>query len=76
MASIAVERKKKGRPVGSSFADPMPMRLTTEQVDAIDAWRRSQDDPPTRTEAVRHILSDWLTGHGYLKHREDPEGAN
>jgi len=76
MASIAVERKKKGRPAGSSFADPMPMRLTTDQVAAIDEWRRGQDDPPTRTEAIRYILADWLTGQGLLRHREDPEGAN
>ena len=46
-------------------------------LDALDAWIEGQDEPrPERPEAVRLILKDWLTGHGYLRHREDPEGAN
>lgn len=72
----AVEQKNKGRPPGSAFAAPFPMRFTTEQMAAIDAWRRTQDDPPSRTEAVRLILSDWLTGQGLLPHRDNSEGAN
>jgi len=74
--STAVEQKSKGRPPGSAFAAPFPMRFTAEQMAAIDAWRRTQDDPPSRTEAVRFILSDWLTGQGLLPNRDDPEGAN
>lgn len=25
---------------------------------------------------IRFALTDWLTGQGYVRHREDPEGAN
>ena len=36
-----------------------------------------QPDPkPSRPEAIRVALKDWLTGMGLLKHREDPAGAN
>jgi hypothetical protein len=45
--------------------------------DALDAWIADQPDPkPTRPEAIRHALTDWLTGQGYVRHREDPEAAN
>jgi len=45
--------------------------------DALDAWIADQPDPkPTRPEAIRYALTDWLTGQGYVRHREDPEGAN
>ena len=44
---------------------------------ALDMWIARQPEPrPTRSEAVKLILEDWLVGQGLLKHREDPEGAN
>ncbi|MCJ2077870.1 ribbon-helix-helix domain-containing protein [Methylobacterium sp. E-016] len=43
----------------------------------LDAWIADQPEPkPSRPEAIRHALTDWLTGQGYVRHREDPEGAN
>lgn len=34
---------------------------------AIDAWREKQVDPkPSRSEAIRHILSDYLKVKGFF----------
>ncbi|TXN71587.1 hypothetical protein [Methylobacterium sp. WL6] len=45
--------------------------------DALDAWIADQPEPkPSRPEAIRHALTDWLTSKGYVRHREDPERAN
>ncbi|MBB3771521.1 hypothetical protein FHS55_002120 [Angulomicrobium tetraedrale] len=32
----------------------------------LDDWRREQEDLPTRPEAIRRIVKDWLIGHGLL----------
>ncbi len=43
----------------------------------MDAWRDDQPDPkPTRAEALKLALTDWLTGVGYLRPADDPEMAN
>ena len=53
------------------------IRIDEQTQTALDAWRAAQPYPnPTRAEAGRVALKDWLTGMGLLKHREDPEGAN
>lgn len=41
---------------------------------AVDAWREAQPDPkPTRAEALKLALTDWLTGMGYLRDCDDPK---
>jgi len=48
-----------------------------DDVPQLDAWIAAQPEPrPSRPEAIRLALKDWLTGLGVLKHREDSEGAN
>lgn len=42
------------------------VRLPREMIDALDAFRRSEIDPPSRPEAVRRALGDWLREKGYL----------
>jgi len=75
--SIPVDEKRRGRPPGSNFASAIPVRLTPAQRGAVDAWIADQPDPkPSRSEAIRHLLGDVLTGLGYLPHRDDPEMAN
>lgn len=54
--SIPVVRKKRGRPPGSAFADPIPVRLTAEQVAKVDAWRAAQPDTPARSVAIRRLV--------------------
>lgn len=68
-------KNRGGRPkVG---AIPVTLRLPPVLREPLDAWIDTHPDPkPLRPEAVRLILKDWLTGMGYLRHREDPEGAN
>ncbi|WP_349367954.1 ribbon-helix-helix protein, CopG family [Salinarimonas sp.] len=60
--SIPVEGKKRGRPPGSAYADPIPVRLTAEQVAEIDAWRAGQDGAPSRSEAIRRLVAQALAG--------------
>jgi len=49
--------------------------LNTRQACKVAAWIAAQPEPrPSRPEAIRLALQDWLTG--LLKHRNDPEEAN
>jgi hypothetical protein len=34
----------------------IPVMMSTAEVAAIDAWRRSQPDLPNRSEAIRRLL--------------------
>lgn len=76
VAAIASARKSlRGRP--RVDATPVNVRLPPEQLAPLDAWIADQPEPrPSRPEAVRHALADWLIGQGYVRHRKDPEGAN
>ncbi|GGK23871.1 ribbon-helix-helix protein, CopG family [Salinarimonas ramus] len=60
--SIPVEGKKRGRPPGSAYADPIPVRLTPEQIAEIDAWRARQAGEPSRSEAIRRLVGLALAG--------------
>jgi hypothetical protein len=42
------------------------LRLHTPELDALDAWRNEQSPVPSRPEAIRIALRDWLTGLGLL----------
>ena len=58
--------KKAGRgrpPVDSERIDS---RFNRDLLNGIDAFARSEPDGPSRPEALRRILRDWLNGHGYL----------
>lgn len=74
--SIPVNAKKRGRPPGQEFPVSVQLRLTEAQAAALDAWRAAQPDEPSRSEAIRFAVTDWLIGLGHLPHREDPEMAN
>ena len=44
---------------------------------AVDAWAAAQPDPkPSRPEAIRVALKEWLAGMGLLKTKDDPERTN
>lgn len=65
MASSSINpRKKRGRPPVDS--EQLNFRVPRADLDAIDAFAASEMDQPSRPEAVRRILRDWLIGHGYL----------
>ncbi len=59
-----VKKSKLGRPPVDT--EPVTLRLPRHLIDAVEAYRRAQPDIPTRPEAIRQMLADWLTTHGYL----------
>jgi Arc/MetJ-type ribon-helix-helix transcriptional regulator len=73
--SIPVLQKKRGRP--ATGVDPMlNFRSPKELTKALDYWVKEHPDPrPSRSEAMRGVLSDWLASRGFLK-RRDSEGSN
>jgi hypothetical protein len=52
----------KGRPAGKTQTTPMNMRVSAEFLAMLDGWRRAQPDLPTRTEAIRRIVEQFLAG--------------
>jgi hypothetical protein len=40
----------------------VPVMMSADDVDAIDVWRRIQDDLPTRSEAIRRLVALGLAG--------------
>jgi len=64
-------KSKRGRPPVDS--EMVRARIERPILDALDAWRAAQPDKPSRPEAIRFVLSDWLVGQGLLPFREDPE---
>lgn len=66
MASIPDSDKKRGRPA-TGIGPAIGLRLYPGLETALDAYIAAQPDPkPSRPEAIRTGLRDWLTGLGYL----------
>jgi len=64
--SISVKQKKRGRP--ATGKTPIAgVRLPDDLAAGVDAFAAEEADNPSRSEAIRRILRDWLVGHGYLK---------
>ena len=42
--------------MGEKKDQRIPVMMSTKEVDAIDAWRRKQDDLPSRSEAIRRLV--------------------
>lgn len=72
--SIHVEAKRRGRPPGRIFADPIPTRLPGNVAGAIDQWRSEQDSEVSRSEAIRRLLTEHLRAKGYLRSNGDNVG--
>ena len=76
-ASIPVTPKKRGRPSEGGRDPIVPVRMPVELRDALDGWISNEPEPkPTRSEAIRVALRDWLTDFGYLPQPDAPESAN
>ncbi len=67
--SIHVDKKsRRGRPRVDS--DIVTARVGRPVLDAMDTWIAAQPEPrPSRPEAIRLALKDWLTGLGLLNGR-------
>lgn len=65
-----VSRKKQGKrrgPPPTGKGTPIMVRIQPPMLAALDAWIGEQPGrKPTRPEAVRKALSDWLIGMGLL----------
>lgn len=63
-STINVPKKSRGRPAVES--DRIVLRIQEPDLGAIDAFA-AETKGLSRQDAIRRILKDWLTGHGYLK---------
>lgn len=52
------QKKKMGRP--PTDTEPVMIRMKPEMIENIDAYRRTLDDLPTRPEAIRRIVAEFL----------------
>lgn len=50
--------KKMGRPQVDT--EPVTIRMSRDMIRAIDDYRRTQEDLPTRPEVIRRVLAAWL----------------
>jgi hypothetical protein len=65
--SIRASTKKRGRPPTTGKGEQIGVRLHAPLLPALDAWIEDQPDPrPTRAEAMRIALADWLKAKGHL----------
>ena len=61
-----ITQKKRGPPA-TGKGELIGVRLQPEILQPLDQWIADQHDPqPTRPEAVRKALQDWLTGLGLI----------
>lgn len=64
-ATTVISQKKRG-PAPTGKGEPVMTRLQDDLLDPLDTYRVTQADKPSRPEAIRRILRDWLSGRGYL----------
>ena len=60
------QKKKMGRPVADT--EPVMIRMTRDMIKAIDEYRRTQEDLPTRPEVIRRVIAEWLERESATKH--------
>lgn len=76
-SSVSVSVRKRGRPKTSGTPRNFGIRLHDDVVSGLDTFIASLSGPkPSRSEAIRALVRESLTGLGYLKHCDDPERAN
>lgn len=69
--SIADSNKKRGRPV-TGIGKAIGLRLYPDLDAAIDKWIKRHPEPkPSRPEAIRLILSEYLSAAGCMPTRRD-----
>jgi hypothetical protein len=72
--TVLTQKKKRGpKPTGKGTL--VGVRLHNPELSALDTWREDQDPVPTRPEAIRYALRDWLTHMGILPISSKKTGA-
>jgi hypothetical protein len=66
MAKQTVQPQKRRGPAPTGKGTPIQVRMLPDLLSAVDAYRQDQATLRTRPEAVRALISDALTGAGYL----------
>jgi len=62
-----VDAKKRGRGRPATGVDPVTaIRLSPELRSALDVWAETQEDKPSRSEALRRIAAEFLRRRGIL----------
>lgn len=72
--SITAIQKRRGRPP-TGITPQVNVRLPADISAALDRAVKELE-AETRSDGLRIILADWLTGHGYLELPPDREDAN
>jgi hypothetical protein len=61
------KKRKRGRPKTTGRGEGILVRLQPDLLNALDQWIADQPTPkPSRPDAVRKALADWLLGLGML----------
>ena len=60
MAAETVIAKKRKGPPPTGKGTPVVVRMQPPALSALDAWRRAQEDLPSRPEAVRRLIEHGL----------------
>mgnify|MGYP000032396575 CR=1 FL=1 len=59
----------------TAASEEMSVHLESTLLDGVDAYAAGEKDRPSRAEAVRRIVHDWLRAKGYLRASEREEGT-
>lgn len=65
MVTIRANTGKRGRPA-TGRGHTVGVRIHPDLMAVLDQWRSAQTPIPTRPEALRAIVQDWMIGHGLL----------
>ena len=66
-ATNTVRHKKRGRPATTGTTPMVAIRLSPDLQRRIDEWAAKQPEPLNRSDAMRHILDQWLESKSGLK---------
>ncbi|RVG50584.1 ribbon-helix-helix protein, CopG family [Sinorhizobium meliloti] len=67
MASQTVVPKKKRGPAPTGKGTQIQVRLHDDLLAPLDAFVADQEGKPSRAEAIRTIIRDWLISNGYIR---------
>ncbi|MGV2135134.1 hypothetical protein ACQZ4O_16140 [Agrobacterium vitis] len=67
-------KPNRGRP--AEFPIKKLIALNQEILDGVEAFRDDGGTGLNQSEAIRHILYDWLVGHGYVCASKTNENTN
>lgn len=68
-------KNKGGRPPADT--EPLTVRMPRADLTRIDQWRAGERPIPSRPEAIRYMVHEWLIANGIIPiEPEPPEGED